>query len=213
MLRNAAVITGDLIGSTRVEPVIVDRAMQALAGAAAKVSRWAHVDTRFSRFRGDGWQMYLADHAFVLRATQLLVAELRSIGDGIATRMSVAVGAVDRLGETGLAEAAGPAFSLSGRNLDRMPSFRTFVYAEPDKTDHWRPATMDLAVWQARQWTPEQAEAVALALALPRPTDESLARDLGITRQAFQARLKGSGIAAASHALLAFEIERQRPET
>ena len=204
----AAILTGDLIGSTDVATEAVDTAMTALSQASATVARWAGADTRFTRFRGDGWQVYLADPALVLRATLLLLASLRAKGGGLATRLSVAVGAVDRLGDNGLAQAAGPAFTLSGRNLDKMASLRTFTYAEPDGDRHWPTAVMDLAAWQARQWTREQAEAATLALDLPRLTDQRLAEHLGITRQAFQSRLKGTGLLAMSGALLAFEINR-----
>ncbi len=208
----AAVFTGDLIGSTLVAPDVADTAFHALAGAAGTISRWSGTDTRFTRFRGDGWQLYLANPALVLRAALLLLGRLRGTGGGLATRLSIAVAPVDRLGGTGLAEAAGPAFTLSGRNLDQMPFFLTFIYAEPDKTHHWQAAVMDLAVWQARQWTREQAQAAALALELSRPSDANLAKQLGITRQALQSRLKGTGLMAMSHALMAFEIETPTQE-
>lgn len=207
-----AVLTGDLIASTRAPPEAVDKAMAALAEAAAQISTWAGNDTRFTRFRGDGWQIYIANQALVLRATLLLLAKLRATGGGLKTRLSVAVGTIDRLGDQGLAGATGEAFSLSGRNLDEMTPYFTFVYAEPAKRDPWKPAVMDLAVWQAGTWSREQAEAVAMALERPRQKDEKLARRLGITRQALQARLKGSGIMATSHALLAFEIDHTWPE-
>ena len=203
----AAVLTGDLIDSTLVQPEIVDQAMNALVAASRKISEWAGADTRFTRFRGDGWQIYLADTRLVLRATLLLLASLKCAGSGLATRLSIAVDTVERLGDVGLSKAAGPAFTLSGRNLDGMPVYGKFTYAEPAKPGYWKPATLDLAVWQATRWTPEQAEAVALALDLPRPTDEALAKSVGISRQAFQSRLKGSGIAAMSCALLAFETD------
>lgn len=204
-MENAAVLTGDLIGSTRAAPEAVDAAMAALAATAGTITDWAGADTRFTRFRGDGWQIYLAKPALTLRATLLLIARLRAGGSGLQTRLSIAVGPVDRLGEVGLAAAAGAAFTLSGRNLDQMQATSTFIYAEPALPDTWKAATLDLAHWMARNWTREQAEAVSLALDQPRPTDEVLARRLNISRQAFQARLKGSGLMAASSALNTFE--------
>jgi hypothetical protein len=211
-MENAAILTGDLIGSTKAEPEVADAAMNALAIAAKQISQWAGTDTRFTRFRGDGWQVYLADTSLVLRATLLLLATLRSAGTGLSTRLSIAVGTVDRISEIDLSDAAGQAFTLSGRNLDKMLSYENFVYAEPERKDFWKSATMNLAVWQASQWTREQAEAVAFALELARPKDEVLAKRLGISRQALQSRLKGSGIMAASYALFAFEIDRKTME-
>ena len=213
-METAAVLTGDLIGSTKVELNATDKAMTLLGDAAALISQWGQTETRFTRFRGDGWQIYLADSAWVLRATLFLLAKLQGEGSGLATRLSIGVGSVDRLGETGLGEAAGPAFTLSGRNLDTMhPIFNNFTYAEPNQKHHWKKAVMNMAVWQATRWTPEQAEAAALALAIPRPSDEVLAKGLGISRQALQSRLKGTGLMAMSAALMAFEIERQSSES
>ena len=207
----AAVLTGDLIGSTEVEATITDLAMQALSGATESLARLTASETRFARFRGDGWQVYLADPAFVLRAVLILLGSLRATG-GLATRLSVAVGPVDRLGPAGLADATGAAFTLSGRNLDKMLSIKTFTYAEPGRVSHWPSAVMNLAAWQAQQWTREQAEAAVLALDLPRLTDQALATQLAITRQAFQSRLKGTGLMAMSNALLAFEINQTPQE-
>ena len=216
LMDTAAVITGDLIGSTGASTSDVDRAMAALSNAAQTISSWTKVDTRFTRFRGDGWQVFLSEPSLVFRATLLLLAKLRSEGQGLMTRLSIAVGPVDRLGKTGLGDAAGTAFTLSGRNLDRMLSFRTFVFTDSrstsEKKDYWKPATLDLAVWQASLWTREQAEAVALAIDMPRPTDAELAERLGISRQAVQSRLKGSGLMATSRALLAFELDFPWPE-
>ena len=138
-----------------------------------------------------------------------MLANLRGKGGGLATRLSVAVGTVDRQGDAGLSGASGPAFTLSGRNLDLMPPFRTFVYAGPDRDRHWNAAVKDLAAWQAQHWTREQAEAAALALDLPRLPDQTLAAHLGISRQAFQSRLRGTGLAVMSIASHASEITRK----
>ena len=206
-MANAAIFTGDLIGSSKAETDQVDQSIAALAAASRKIAEWSGSDTRFTRFRGDGWQAYLGNPGLVCRAMLLFMATLKSAGGGLSTRMSIAVGKVNRLGEMGLSDAAGPALTLSGRNLDRSMTFSNLVYAEPEAKGFWKPAILDLAHWQASRWSREQAEAVCLALDLPRPPDADLARHLGISRQALQARLKGSGLMATSNALTAFEIE------
>lgn len=208
----AAVFTGDLIGSTEAGPEATDRAIAALEAASARISAWADQDTRFTRFRGDGWQLCLTRPGLALRATLYLLARLKAEGGGLATRLSLAIATVDRLGDVGLSQASGAAFVLSGRNLDldaNLTHGLTFAepaaFGKPGAIGLWKVAVFDLAVWQASRWTQTQAEAVALALDLPRQSDQDLADRLGITRQAFQARLKGAGIAAASAALAAFE--------
>ena len=211
-MENIAVLTGDLIDSTAAAPADLERAMQALGQAAAALSGWIGTDTRFTRFRGDGWQLYLANPKLVLRATIFLIAFLRAADTGLATRLSIATGPYETLGATGLAAASGKAFMLSGRNLDQMgKSYRHMVFASPQGPLHFfQSAVMDLVFRQASLWTREQAEAAALALTPNPPTQEHLAQRLGITRQAVQARLKGAGFAALSPALLAFEL-REKP--
>jgi len=60
----------------------------------------------------------------------------------------------------------------------------------------WHEALFELTAWTAGRWTPEQAEAVMLALA-PGPesprTQAEIAEVLGVTRQAVQSRLSGAG--------------------
>lgn len=213
-MRIVSVLTGDLIDSTRSAPGATDLAMAALSGAAAKISKITGNDARFTRFRGDGWQICLPGRAHVLRATLLLLAELNASRSGLTTKLSIAVGPIDNLGSRDLADASGRAFNLSGRNLDSLSRYNPhFIYEDPDEPEFWPKAIMEIAQWQARKWTPEQAEAVVMALDLPRPSDEELARELGISRQAFQSRLKGSGLAAFSYALNAFEQATPKQET
>ncbi|MEO8243950.1 MAG: hypothetical protein ABI832_16730 [bacterium] len=201
----AAILTGDLIGSTLASNEALVGAMDSLAAAAETLSKWYGYNTRFTRFRGDGWQVYLDSPNHILRATLLLWASLRRSGCGLDTRLSIGVGAVEQMGGTELSGATGAAFTLSGRNLDRMGAYQTFTYADLTGHDQWPRAVLDLASWQAGHWSREQAEAVALALPADRPTDTELATGLGISRQALQSRLKGSGLAAMGSALMAFE--------
>lgn len=205
-----AVLTGDLIASTAAAPAKVDRAMQALAEAARTLGHWAGHDTRFTRFRGDGWQLYLEKPGLTLRAALFLTAWLRASDAGLATRIAIAIAPHDRLGATGLAGASGPAFERSGRALDMMPRSEAVTLdattgRPPTAEAPWQGAVIALAHWQASHWSREQAEAMVLALSPAAPTQDQIALTLGITRQAVQARLKGAGLRALQPALAAFE--------
>ena len=206
-MAHAAVLTGDLIGSTKLGAARVDVAMDILATAAGTIGAWAGTDCAFTRFRGDGWQICLSDPKWVLRATLLMVASLRGSGVGLATRVAIGIGTVDRISSTNLADAAGQAFVLSGQGLDRMARTKRLAIAgEPDEI--WAKAVIDMAEWISTGWTREQAQAVIPALGLMPWAREQEARAMGITRQAFEARLKGSGIDAMTAALAAFEGTR-----
>lgn len=199
-------LTGDLVGSRVAGAAAVDAAMTVLSGAAGRIAaEWLQEPTFFTRYRGDGWQMYLAEPGLVLRACLYLTASLRASGAGLQTRISVGVGGVERIGPDGLAGASGEAFTLSGQGLDDMPKARRLAIAGRGHVTLWQEAIFDLVEWQAGRWSREQAEAVIHALDPREATQAEIAARLGITRQALQARLRGAGLAAMTGALLAFE--------
>jgi hypothetical protein len=202
-----AVLTGDLMSSTRAGPERTDRALCALAAAADVISQWLHEDTRFTRFRGDGWQIYLgAQPGLAFRASLYLAARLRMAETGLATRIAAGVGPVVRVGTAGLADASGVAFEISGHALDHMERTRRLVIEGVGITP-WHVSLFEVADWMVRRWSCAQAEAVALALNDKAAAMADLAAEIGVTRQAFEARLAGSGLRALETALWAFDNE------
>ncbi|MCR8723883.1 hypothetical protein [Frigidibacter sp. ROC022] len=210
-----AVLTGDLIDSSRAAPAEVDAAMTCLGAAAREIAARARTDARFSRFRGDGWQMVLENPSDSLRATLLLTARLRAADLDLATRIAIGIGAVDSLGTRNLGDATGPAFVTSGHLLDGLPHDRRLAIAGPKDPDQpafrqlvtpLHEAILALVEQQSQRWTAAQAEAVALSLIHPGRTHAQLAAQLGVTRQAVQSRLASAGAAALEPALRAFEL-------
>jgi hypothetical protein len=192
LLEQKAVLTGDLIGSTKAGPEAVDEAMEALAEAAKTISKWAGAeDVRFTRYRGDGWQILLPDPSLALRAALFLNASLKARRTGLLTRIAIGCGPVDRPGTTDLKDASGEAFTLSGRALDAMPKGRTLAFEQANASprDMLFIKMTDALI---RKWSPEQAEAMAMALGPWKTTYEMIARQLGITIQAVSQRLKNA---------------------
>ncbi len=201
-----AALTGDLVNSRKAEPAAMDHAIRILSDTARDLSTMTGSDTRFTRFRGDGWQLVLGRAGWVLRACLLIVADLRASGIGIDTRISAGLGRYDSLGTTNLSDASGPAFFVSGHHLDTAPRRRRLVVAGGRTRDQvWQSAIFDLIEHQVSSWTPPQAKAVAMALRDGRTTQADIAEGLGVTRQAVQIRLAGAGYAAIENPLRAFE--------
>lgn len=195
-----AILTGDLVASTaRAEAV--GPSMLVLAEAARQSGAWSGTDPRFTRFRGDGWQAQVAP-AHALRAAMLVSARLRADG-ALVTRIAIGIGALDHAGSRDLSDAAGPAFTASGRALDHMARGQHWAIA--GEVQGWQGALVALAEWHSARWSREQAQAMAVMLAEPALTQLVAAERLGITRQAWQARLSGAGYAAWRPALQAFE--------
>ncbi|MEQ8293586.1 MAG: hypothetical protein RIA08_15395 [Roseovarius sp.] len=210
MPRVQAVFTGDLIGSRGVSAAAVDAAMDSLKNAAQSLETTHGFTARFTRNRGDGWQVLLPDPHLALHAYLAIAATLRAADTGLATRIAIGLGPVDSPGTADLSDAAGAAFVTSGDLLETLDT-ETAAIAGHGVTD-WQRGVIALADWITSGWTAQQAEAVALTLLEPSHTTNSdRARTLGISRQAFEARLKGSGLSAFSPARRAFQTHDFEP--
>ncbi|MCZ8088548.1 MAG: hypothetical protein O9247_00440 [Rhodobacteraceae bacterium] len=192
-----AVLTGDLIRSTRLPPQQADAAISALEHAAR---RWQG-NLHFTRFRGDGWQILLEQPQSALRIALYMTAALAAADTGLTTRLAIGFGTVARLREGDLSGATGTAFTRSGRALDHMPRNTRWAVAGGPTLPAWIPATLALAEWQSARWTAGQAAVVAEWLDPVDRTQEEWASRMGLTRQAWKARFDGSGIAAWTAAL------------
>jgi hypothetical protein len=206
MTHIGAVLTGDLIASTDATPKAVDDAMAVLSSAADRVSAWTNTRTLFTRFRGDGWQMFLSDPGLTLRCCLLLIASLRASSIGLATRISVGIGTTGSLGRGSLSDASGEAFVMSGHGLDNMAKTKRLEIAGAWDLNSWQTAIFDIVEWQSGRWSREQAEAALVALEPGNHAQADMAAKLGITRQAMQARLNSAGVPALASSLRAFEM-------
>lgn len=207
-----AVLTGDIVASGKIGANDLEAALARISSTAADLSEMADAETRFTRFRGDGWQVVLRTAQLALRAPLMVLADLRASGLEVETRISVGVGHVTSLGTSDLSDASGSAFSVSGHHLDDMPKHRrlaiaggrdTAVHGVADK--EWQAAIFDMAEWIAGRWSRHQAQAMAMALRDDWQTQDDLAQRLGITRQAMHARLTGAGFQAMENAIAAIQ--------
>ncbi len=209
-----SVICGDIVGSTLLGSAVTDAALQCLNQSALQIRDWDGVEPRFTRFRGDGWQLYLERPGLTLHATILLIANLKAAKIGAETRVAIGFGSVERLGTADLSDAGGEAFELAGAALDAMPGYKRIALANWTVLREWHHSVFDLAVWIASRWSPEQAEAVALAIdPIKQPTQAEIAHQLGITRQAVQLRLRGAGWHALQTSLDAMLRHEWKPHT
>lgn len=193
----AAVLTGDLIASTEAGQAATDAALALIEAVADSESKLDQTDVRFARFRGDGWQVYCGNPTRVFRLTVRILANLQSRPDLPRTRISAATGQVSFLPKTGLASASGPVFTTSGQSLDAMTT-QKLVFDANEHAAPWKLALFSYLEWQSARWSPEQAEAVAIAFRRSPPRPREVAEVLGISRQAASARLQGAGFAPLS---------------
>jgi len=191
--KTCAVLTGDLIGSSRAGAAVTNTAFEALALADRDIRAWPGEAgaPRLERFRGDGWQALVIQPRLALRAACLFSAAVRSTGKSAATRLCAGLGPVKAIPKDGgLGAGEGEAFVLSGQGLETMPkalrmSARVPASSRPDVTG-WAPAAFGVAGALCARWTPRQAQVMRHLLSLDPPTQAALGVRLGISQQTVQ---------------------------
>lgn len=198
-----AVLTGDIMGSTKVPRAVLEATFGTLEAAAAGAAIWCGGPLRLTRHRGDGWQALIHDPSRALRAALILIAALRADGR-LPTRIAVGLGAVDVPGERDLSDADGPAFHAAGRALDAMPRGRRLILAA-DGVPDLAPALVVFCDVVSAGWSVAQAAAMRLGLAPDAPTQARIGEGFGITQQAVADRLDGAYFSGFEAATAAFE--------
>lgn len=206
-----AVLTGDIIASTGLAAEDLGHALELLNNAAGRLTalRPGAVYGAPEVFRGDAWQILLAEPGAALRLALLIKATLRS-RVGADTRISVGIGRVEQIVADRISMSTGEAFTLSGRGLDKMTVYFDLTGALPERAGpmtRWLPAVMHLCSGLARRWTRRQAETVAEGLVLENPTQERIAKSLPrtVAKQTVQESLAGAGWRALIEAVWTFE--------
>lgn len=195
------ILTGDIVDSSDLPAPALTAAFEALGAAAERISGWQGAPTRFTRNRGDGWQVCLSPARPGLREALTMRAALRSLDKTLDTRIAIARGAATLPRDGDLNAATGPAFLQAGHLLDRLEDGTRdsplMAHADGQATG----AAVVLADALSRGWTPAQARAVLPMLAPDAPTHDEVARQLGITRQGVRQALVAAGFPALSRAL------------
>ncbi len=197
-LSNIAVLTGDVVKSSRLSRDERDALFAALKSGAEKIEGLQAAPPLFERFSGDSWQM-LVRPVLALRACLLMRAFIRQESKAFETRISVGVGAIEPLSSEGLGASDGPAFQASGRGLKALKGAQYFC------TNTSEQPIFVLADEISKKWTQAQARVLAISLLRPHPTQESVAGRVGISQQSVRNHLIAAGEPALLSVLENFE--------
>lgn len=161
-------------------------------------------------FRGDGWQMFVAEPAAALRVGLYFRAFIRAHAPvrQADVRMAIGVGAVDYVPPGNVSGGDGAAFRRSGKLLESMaaPGSGTLRFAMDGKAvTRAIDGMLVLAGDVAGRWTPSQARAVMGALAGMTRQQIAAAWNKPISYQAVGMHLKRAGWPAIHHAVAVFE--------
>lgn len=163
-----AVLTGDLVKSSRLSPEQSNSAMQRLRQLAKEFESTYPESTigRLDTFRHDSWQWLLAKPELALRAAVFMRAGLRAFSEGrvkFDTRIAIGTGAVETIAKQRISDSRGPAFVCSGRALDAMKNESRLAYAADNgiAAEEWLAGGLvPLLDCIVTDWTPTEARAV-----------------------------------------------------
>lgn len=178
MSKTYAVLTGDIVGSTRRDAPPMAEVRRALHAAVGDYAS-ADPDTVVGAvdiFRGDSWQLLLASPGDALRAAILLRSGLKARTD-LDTRIAIGIGPAEGLDSGKISASSGEAFLASGRMLDEMGKKQRLALAPSPCTQSvmsWMPVFLDLVDVVVADWSQRRAEIAAVALSHPEWTHEEI---------------------------------------
>lgn len=204
-----AVVTGDIVGSTKLAAGQLAELREMLVDAAREFSK-RHEDCVLMGpefFRGDSWQVLLSEPGLALNLVLLIQACLIEKSD-VQTRAAIGIGVISSKDRT-LATSTGEAFTLSGHALENITGNDRFSGALPVHAgllSPWFPALLHICGGLARSWTRRQAEAMRLWLSLVQPTQEAIAQRLNppVTKQSVGDILASANWHSLNEAMKAF---------
>jgi len=166
--KSYAVLTGDLVKSSRLTAAMSKTAMDRLKKLAIEFGEIypGSLIGRMDTFRHDSWQVLLDHPALAFRAAVFLRSALKMESDADTkydTRVSIGVGGVELVSKRRISDSRGDAFVYSGKGLDVMANQRLALINGEDSSVLWRMlkhGVIPLLDGIVSDWTPPEARAV-----------------------------------------------------
>ena len=208
-MKGYAVLTGDIVSSSDMTADELTSVMNAIGWTALKMRSWSpSLEVGFAQRGGDGWQVAIQGSLFWLRAALYLQAGLRRHTSELKTRIAVAQ-SDDSLSPIATKDpnaGHGPAFTASGRHLDELSGKVLMGHAAGGT----KAAALRLADVIVQGWTQAQARAIYEALHPFTGTRATIAKDLGISREAVNQALWSGNYLALRDAIVFIEDDELR---
>lgn len=163
-----AILTGDIVGSSKLTTTQRKKLLGILKKTSQELRRMYKniVPFKIDIFRGDSWQLFVADPKFSLRIALLFRSTLKGKMDirGFDSKIFIGVGTIDSLPGERVSLGHGEAFILSGRGLENLRKNRMGIdYPAFDKNDYLK-VIIELVDVFASNWTVKQSIAIRGAL-------------------------------------------------
>jgi len=195
-----AVVTGDIVGSSRFNINQRSDLLSVLKTSFGSIEEIfpGTIYTPFEIHRGDSFQGVLSKPEIALPAAIAIRAGLRygfetkKRRKALDARIAVGIGSIDFLPNGRGTEGDGDAFRRSGPILDEMKGDRRLLIRTPSKEINAELDT-ECALIDAliNRWSTEQAQVILYQV--KGLTQESAAKELGISQPAVRLRLQSAG--------------------
>lgn len=176
------VITGDIINSRNAETSFW------LAALKKSLRNFGKNPKDWEIFRGDSFQLQLADPTATLSAAIKIKADIKSFRN-LDVRMCIGIGKKDFEGDK-ITESNGEAFINSGEGFEKLKSVkRTLSITTFDpKFDEEINLYLRLMLIAMDNWSPGSAEIVSISLANQEQSQQKIGKMLGISQSSVSER-------------------------
>jgi hypothetical protein len=211
MNKIVAVLTGDLVQSSRLSSGQLDQVRHIFDQTCEELMHFQPglLPAKIDFFRGDAWQLLLTNPLWALRAAIFLRASLlmNNLAD---TRVVIGLGTTENINTKRISLSTGQAFTLSGRELDKLTQYFRMSIAIPQNVKilaSWLALIGQLCDILISHWTRRQAHVIRLALAPDNPTHAAIADRLSpsVSKQAVTSSLAGADWHGLRTAIRQFE--------
>lgn len=205
-----AVITGDIVNFSKLSAEERERLQLTLKKGATALRRAfkGNVPLDVDVFRGDSWQLLVADPAKSLRIGLFYRAFLRAATATSKwdTRMAIAIGTVDFVPDNRVSKGDGQAYWYSGKALEEMTRASNMCFKFPEQEiEESLDVLVHLLDVLAMNWTHKQALAITGALQRLRQEEIGNLWKPPISQQAINRHLQRAGWFGIEKAVGLFE--------
>ena len=139
-MKNIAVITGDIIASSRLNKADRKKLPSLLKNCFSGLSKYykKSLEGNIDIFGGDSYQFVVNDigKSLIVALSYRLLLKSGTYGFGLDTKISIGIGGIDFIKKNKISESDSDAFPLSGRNLKLIDKKSNMTFTFPGFSQH-----------------------------------------------------------------------------
>jgi len=196
-----AVITGDIINSTKVDPKIwLSVLKEVLNQSGSSPKEW-------EIYRGDSFQLFINDPLLALTTAIQIKAAIKTI-KSLDVRMAIGIGNIKHKSGN-VTEANGSVFIYSGERFEGLKKEKLNLAFKSDWPDFDRDINLflKLALLIMDHWTENAAEMIKISLENPNKAQSELGSIIGIKQNAVSSRLKRAAFEEISEMIQLYQVK------